>query len=118
MYTSRPLTSEMLPGWSLRRRRLPTRVVGPIGTDCVQRQTMDASADTPHPLYWESSYEIVLQLIARYPEVDLDSLGLQDLYQMIVTLPDFVDDPALAHDDLLTEILREYYEEATTHDQR
>jgi len=78
---------------------------------------MSASADTPHPLYWESPYEIILQLMARYPDVDLNSLGLQDLYQMIVTLPDFADDPALAHDDLLTEILREYYEEATTHDQ-
>lgn len=67
----------------------------------------------PGPLYWESSYEIVLHLIERYPDVNLDSLGLQELYEMIVTLPTFADDPALAHDGLLTEILREYYEEAT-----
>lgn len=74
---------------------------------------MCAASDTPQPLYWESSYEIVLELMARYPDADLDSLGLHELYQMIVTLPNFADDPALAHDGLLTEILREYYEEAT-----
>lgn len=74
---------------------------------------MSASPDAPQPLYWETSYEIVLELMARYPDADLDSLGLQELYQMIITLPNFADDPALAHDGLLTEILREYYEEAT-----
>lgn len=74
---------------------------------------MSASPDAPHPLYWESSYEIVLELVERYPDVDLDTLGLHQLYQMIVTLPNFADDPALAHDGLLTEILREYYEEAS-----
>ncbi|GAB4570424.1 MAG: hypothetical protein Kow0077_04490 [Anaerolineae bacterium] len=74
---------------------------------------MADSDDSPHPLYWESSYEIVLALMKRYPDADLDSLGLQDLYRMIVTLPGFADDPALAHDELLTDILREYYEEAT-----
>jgi FeS assembly protein IscX len=79
---------------------------------------MSISTDGPHPLYWESSYEIVLRLMERYPDADLDSLGLHDLYTMIVTLPDFADDPALAHDGLLIEIMREYYEEATTHDQR
>ncbi len=115
MYTSQPLTSEMPAGHNCQSVLLPTDT-RPTGTDSAQATMMSASADLPHPLYWESSYEIVLQLIARYPDVDLDSLGLQDLYEMIVTLPGFVDDPTLAHDGLLTEILREYYEEATTHD--
>lgn len=70
------------------------------------------------PLYWDTSYEVILELMARYPEADLDSLGLCDLYTMIVTLPRFADDPSLANDTLLTEILREYYEEATHHDPR
>ena len=74
---------------------------------------MSERSAPPGPLYWESSYEIVLHLIERYPDVNLDSLGLQELYDMIITLPAFADDPALAHDGLLTEILREYYEEAT-----
>lgn len=69
--------------------------------------------DTPQPLYWETSYEIVLKLIERYPDVDLDTLGLEELNRMIVTLPEFADDPMLAHDELLIDILREYYEEAT-----
>ncbi|MBN1964515.1 MAG: Fe-S cluster assembly protein IscX [Anaerolineae bacterium] len=72
--------------------------------------------EAPHPLYWEASYEIVLQLLSTYPDADLDTLGLQDLFEMIVALPSFADDPALAHDGLLNEILREYYEEATNHD--
>ncbi|MFC1961154.1 Fe-S cluster assembly protein IscX [Chloroflexota bacterium] len=74
---------------------------------------MNASTNNPQPLYWDTSYEIILQLLERYPTPDLDTLSLQELYTMIVTLPDFADDPVLAHDDLLTEILREYYEEAT-----
>jgi FeS assembly protein IscX len=78
----------------------------------------DIPDNEPHLLYWDSSYEIVLALLERYPDVDLDTLGLQTLYTMIVTLPTFADDPALAHDGLLTEILREYYEEATNDDQR
>ncbi|MBN1562745.1 MAG: Fe-S cluster assembly protein IscX [Anaerolineae bacterium] len=65
----------------------------------------------PKPLYWEASYEIVLALIEHHPNADLDTLGLQQLLDMIVTLPGFADDPILAHDGLLTAILREWYEE-------
>lgn len=63
-------------------------------------------------LYWESSYEIVLCLMDVYPHVDLDSMGIEQLHQMIVTLPNFADDPVLANDGILNEILREWYEEA------
>lgn len=62
-------------------------------------------------LYWESSYEIVLQLIETYPRIDLDQLGINQLLEFIIALPDFSDDVALASDDILTEILREWYEE-------
>ena len=81
---------------------------------CVKNNEMDASTNNLQPLYWDSSYEIVLQLLERYPTTDLDTLSLQELYTRIVNLPTFVDDPTLAHDDLLTEIFREYYEEATS----
>ncbi|MCL4250195.1 MAG: Fe-S cluster assembly protein IscX [Anaerolineae bacterium] len=63
-------------------------------------------------LYWEASYEIVLNLIEAYPDADLDSIGLQQLQQYIVALPNFADDPELANDGILSEILREWYEEA------
>ncbi len=67
--------------------------------------------DSPNPLYWDSTYEIVLNLIEQHPDADLDSLGLQQLYKWIIALPGFSDDPILANDDLLTGILREWYEE-------
>jgi FeS assembly protein IscX len=53
----------------------------------------------------------VLALIEHHPNADLDTLGLQQLFEMIVALPGFADDPILAHDGLLTGILREWYEE-------
>jgi FeS assembly protein IscX len=62
-------------------------------------------------LDWDSIYEIVLELEALYPQRDLDSVGLQTLYEMVIGLPDFVDDPALGNDAVLTAILREWYEE-------
>ena len=68
-------------------------------------------SDDPKPLYWDASYEIVLNLMEHHPNADLDELGLQTLFEWIIVLPGFADDPSLAHDDLLTEILREWYEE-------
>lgn len=64
-----------------------------------------------HSLHWDATYEIVLSLKAAYPDVDLDTLGLDQLYRYIVSLPDFSDDPEMATDGMLTEILREWYEE-------
>ena len=62
-------------------------------------------------LDWDSIYEIVLELEELYPQQDLDTLGLKTLYEMVIGLPDFVDDPALGNDATLTEILREWFEE-------
>jgi FeS assembly protein IscX len=62
-------------------------------------------------LNWEASYEIVLRLMELYPDVDVESLGTQQLYQMILALPDFEDDPDLVNEAILNDILREWYEE-------
>lgn len=70
-------------------------------------------ANDHYPLTWEASYEIVLALMRHHPTADIDKLGLQELHQIIVALPGFDDDPALAHDALLISILREWYEEST-----
>lgn len=67
----------------------------------------------PHQLYWDSSYEIVLQLMDTYPEVDLDSVGIEQLFEWIIALPNFADDPKLANEGILHAILREWYEEAS-----
>ena len=64
------------------------------------------------PLYWDSTYEIVLQLMERYPEVDVEQVGLQQLHDWVVTLPTFADDPSLANDGILNDILRDWYEES------
>ena len=62
-------------------------------------------------LYWEASYAIVLSLMEVYPDVVVDDLGLDQLYQWIIALPDFADDPELVNDGILNDILREWYEE-------
>ncbi len=69
------------------------------------------SADDASPLYWEATYEIVLALMEHHPEADLDALGLHQLFEWIIALPGFEDEPILANDALLTDILREWYEE-------
>lgn len=67
-----------------------------------------------NPLNWESSLGIIQALMALYPDVDVDSVGIEQLRHWIITLPNFVDDPELANDGILNEILREWYEEVTS----
>jgi FeS assembly protein IscX len=62
-------------------------------------------------LYWESSYEIVLSLMEAYPDLDVETVGMDQLRQLIVELPNFADDPALVNEGILKDILREWYEE-------
>jgi FeS assembly protein IscX len=62
-------------------------------------------------LDWDSTYEIVLALDELYPQIDLETLGLKSLHDMVIGLPDFVDNPAFGTDATLTAILREWYEE-------
>jgi FeS assembly protein IscX len=62
-------------------------------------------------LDWDASYEIVLALMRTYPDMDVNAVGLKQLKDMIIALPNFADDPTLAHDGLLREILREWFEE-------
>jgi FeS assembly protein IscX len=63
-------------------------------------------------LSWESSYEIVQALMAAHPDADLDAIGMDALYRLILALPDFADDPLLVNDGILKDILREWYEES------
>ena len=66
------------------------------------------------PLYWDSSYEIVLTLMEQYPDADLEAVSLGELNRWIVNLPNFEDDPVLVNDGILKDILREWYEETST----
>ena len=63
------------------------------------------------PLYWESSYEIVLVLMETYPTIDVEGVGMEQLYQWIIALPNFADDPLLVNESILNDILRVWYEE-------
>ena len=76
---------------------------------------MDENSQT-RPLYWDASYEIVWDLMEVHPEVDVETVGLQQLYQWIIALPNFADDPALVNEDILTDILREWYEETISYE--
>jgi FeS assembly protein IscX len=62
-------------------------------------------------LTWESTYAIAIRLIEEYPDVDPVFVGTQQLLDMILALPDFADEAILAHEALLADILRVWYEE-------
>lgn len=66
------------------------------------------------PLYWEASYEIVLALMEQYPQLDVETIGTDQLYRCIIMLPGFADDPLLVNEGILNDILREWYEETNT----
>ena len=63
------------------------------------------------PIFWDAGYEIVLALQNQYPDADLEELSLSRLFNWIVQLPDFHDDPALATDEILMSIYQEWFEE-------
>lgn len=63
------------------------------------------------PLYWEASFAIVQALMQAYPAADLESMGTDALYRLVIALPNFADDPAMANEQILNDILREWYEE-------
>lgn len=53
----------------------------------------------------------MLALQAQHPDVDLEELSLTNLFDWIIQLPNFQDDPALATDEILMAIYQEWYEE-------
>ena len=63
-------------------------------------------------LSWEDSYAIAKQLMANHPDVDLDSVSLNDIFDWTVNLPEFNDDVQLSNDAILLDIYREWLEEA------
>lgn len=64
-------------------------------------------------LTWDDSYEIVQHLMETYPNQNVEDVGMDELFQMIVSLPSFGDDPALVNESILKDILREWYEESS-----
>ena len=62
-------------------------------------------------LYWDGAYAIARRLQARLPHADLNQVTLNMIYNWVVALPEFKDDPQLANDELLAAIYQEWYEE-------
>jgi FeS assembly protein IscX len=64
-----------------------------------------------NPLYWDATYAIARRLIAAYPNVDVETVGVEQLHRWIVSLPEFADDPTLYDVQILSDVLREWFEE-------
>ncbi len=62
-------------------------------------------------LNWDASYAIALALIEAYPEVDIEGVGYEELFEMVVGLAEFDDDVEMVNEGILTDILREWFEE-------
>ena len=64
-------------------------------------------------LYWDSPYAIALALMENHPDLDPETVGLEQLMELIEHLPDFKDDLALATERILIDIQITWYEEKT-----
>ncbi|HRE25455.1 MAG TPA: Fe-S cluster assembly protein IscX [Anaerolineales bacterium] len=65
-------------------------------------------------LYWDASYALARRLAQEHPEVDFEGLTLNMVYNWVIVLPDFKDDPELVNDELLEAIFQEWYESRTS----
>lgn len=65
-------------------------------------------------LFWDATYAISMALMEEYPTIDIESVGLKQLTDMILALPAFYDDPRLVTNQILLDIQTIWYEEATT----
>jgi FeS assembly protein IscX len=62
-------------------------------------------------LNWESIYAIALALKEAHPDVNMQNVSLQMVFNWTVALPAFEDDPALANDEILAAIYQDWFEE-------
>lgn len=62
-------------------------------------------------LVWDAVYEIALALKAQYLQEDLENASLENIFEWTLNLPNFIDDPELANDEILMAIYQEWYEE-------
>jgi FeS assembly protein IscX len=62
-------------------------------------------------LYWDATYAIVLALMAQHPQLIPEEVGLDELYELVINLNGFKDDPELANERILLDILTVWFEE-------
>ena len=63
------------------------------------------------PLHWSDPQDIAIELIERFPNQDPLSLRFTDLREMVLSLPDFEDDPKRSSEGTLEAIQMAWYEE-------
>lgn len=64
-------------------------------------------------LYWEATYAIAMALIEYFPDHNPEEVGLNELAQIVQSLPGFNDEPGLVTEQILLDIQTVWYEEAT-----
>ena len=64
-------------------------------------------------LFWESTYAIVMALMTHFPDRDPAKVGIHELAELIESLPNFNDDPAMVAERILMDIQIVWYEEAS-----
>jgi FeS assembly protein IscX len=70
--------------------------------------------DQMSELYWEATYAIAMALIEYFPDHNPEEVGLNELAQIVQSLPGFNDEPGLVTEQILLDIQTVWYEEATS----
>lgn len=65
-------------------------------------------------LYWDATYAIAMALMAIFPHKDPEQVGLNELAELVQSLPGFSDDPDLVTERILLDIQLTWYEETTS----
>ena len=60
---------------------------------------------------WTDSREIAIALAERHPDVDPQQIAFTDLYQWVLSLPNFDDDPKRSGEKILEAIQMMWIEE-------
>lgn len=72
---------------------------------------MSSQTDDGQAYTWDDTYAIALALKQLHPQVDLEQVSLNMIYEWTLALPGFADEPELANDGILTAIFQEWFEE-------
>jgi FeS assembly protein IscX len=62
-------------------------------------------------LFWKDHEDIALELLEQFPTLDPLTVRFTDLYQWVVALPDFSDDPKKSNEGILEAIQMAWHEE-------
>ncbi|MCC6474130.1 MAG: Fe-S cluster assembly protein IscX [Burkholderiales bacterium] len=61
---------------------------------------------------WTDTQDIAIALFEKHPEIDPESVRFTDLYQWVMQLEDFADDPKRCGEKILEAIQAAWIEEA------